>query len=311
MKSIKNLLIYGAGESLGKGLNILLMVILPFLLPVNEYGKLAVVVITEQILMFLLLRGQNNSILRFWNKGNKQREYLYSTISNTLIKRNSYIYSIAFIFVFAYAIIDGDGYPYLIILMSIPFLVLTELKLAVFRVEGKSKKYVVYRITFQTLKFILVITFINFYFNSVLGYCIGVLGAVLIVNYCFKIKLYKSSFYTKKSAITDVVLNYGTPLGLQVAINLFYSAADRYMLLYLSDTETVSIYSFSYTLATTLLFFANIAIVGLIPVFYKIEPANSAFKYLIKIFLSIGVFITLLGILINLYIYPVMISLYD
>ncbi|WP_412971510.1 oligosaccharide flippase family protein [Glaciecola sp. MF2-115] len=304
---------YGLAEAVSKSLNISVLFLLPLLVAVDEFGFIALMIITEQVLVMTLMLGQNTALLRFLPKfSNKNR--VFEAVRKSVIKRTLLIV-VLLIFCLAYFVATlnfKDGVALVLTLCTVPFLINIEITLAKYRAVDQVQSYVFLRLFFQILKIVFVIVLFAYGFSlGSLSYSLGVLIAASISSFLLLAFTEKSKTkFTSNKKVTKLFFIFGLPLGLQVGINIFYTVTDRYLLSYFVGLEDVSIYSFSYSVATTVLFAIQIVIISFISDVYKNSLVVDAFSELNKLFARSLIFVGLLSLIIYLIVFPLILDIY-
>ena len=81
---IKKIITYGGVEAVAKGLNRSLILLLPLLLPVSEFGKVGLLVAAELILPMFSTLGFDRAILRFYHERFKYKNFTETIISSVI-----------------------------------------------------------------------------------------------------------------------------------------------------------------------------------------------------------------------------------
>lgn len=311
---LKVLLSYGVGEGIAKGLNISLILILPLLVEIESYAVIALMIILEQVLLSIFLLGQNTSTLRFYSRFEKYENTFLKSIRQSVDKISFIFVSFTVIGLSAIYLYNpkNDYLVYILTVTSLPLLLRMELFLTYLRVKSNVSQYLAIRIVYQVIKVTLAIFFALNAFEQ-FSYSASVLLSVLFMCVYIHVKSTSALMKSKpKKTLSRSLLCFGLPLALQATLNLAYTVIDRYMLSFLLDKESVSVYSFSYTIATSVLFLANIFVITYLPNVYKeredLQVSVNVLKQMIKRILLAMLTISLV---IYFFIYPLVIQFYD
>ncbi len=310
---LKSLFSYGVGEGIAKGLNISLILILPLIVNIESYSVIALMIILEQVLFSILLLGQNTTTLRFYSRFERYELTFLKSIRIRVAKISSlFVLFCVIILVFLYWYETNSYYLVAILtISSMPFLLQMELFLTYLRAKNRVAQYLKIRISYQLIKFTFAILF-SFNALEEFSYSVSVLiSIILICTYIFSKNNKISRSAKSKNSLSNVLLLFGLPLALQATINIAYSVTDRFMLSLLLDKESVSIYSFSYTIATSVLFLANIFVITYLPNIYKKRESLEVSVNLLKKMISrILIVVFIVSLFLYFLIYPVLIEFY-
>ncbi|HET53694.1 MAG TPA: hypothetical protein ENN33_00580 [Ignavibacteria bacterium] len=289
-RTIKHSVIYSLGNLSSKLVGLILLPLYTEYLTTSEYGMLALLEVTSQVLILLLGLNLSTAMLR-WCSAEKdedrKRSIIFTiSISTVIISAVSLFFLLPFVDFFSVLFFDHARYSnyFTILFFSIAFGILNLLPLSLIRVQEKSSFFVVV----TTLKFT-VILLLNIYFVAYLK--LGVEGVILgqligqilftIVTLPFMIK--------NSSAIFDLVtlkhmISYSFPLVFSSMFAMLLSVGDRYILKILSTLSDVGIYSLGYKVAG----FINVFIIhsfqlGFLPLAFKYAEQSDSKRFFSKI----------------------------
>ncbi|QTH64629.1 oligosaccharide flippase family protein [Psychrosphaera ytuae] len=288
----KKLISFGLGEAIAKGLNILLILILPFFADIEDFALITLLIAAEQFLLSVTLMGNNTVAIRFFSKFKSKQGVFHRTILLGSVRRASLVTIATLLIILSFLNVDGGRDSYLLIALSMPLLVYIEVEVAIYRAKGILKRYILTRVLYSALRFLLTLTFVMTY-SGPASYALSVITAAFIVWLCL---LYFEPSYgaTKRPKKLDYLLaRYSVPLGLQAVIAVTYTIVDRFMLDQFLDKSAVAIYSFSSTLAMAMFFFASVVVTALLPGVYEnsIDIEKSLLKLKKLIFQIIILFV--------------------
>lgn len=285
---------FGSIEAFSKGLNILLIICLASLMPIDNYGVVATLMVLELVLIELFLFGQNTLIFRKYLITAPKRFMEY--IGGILIV----IFSIL-LFLMTGLLVFHDQLP----LTILPFITanhLIILMLAVFaqtfntiyqsylRIREDISNYGKLRIFSQFSRFVVTLAFV-FATPTVEAFLLGLLVANwLSLTFCIILnKLSDARLYFVKSAINTAKLTenlkFGTPLVTHSLVGALYSGIDRLLLGNLLQNEDVAIYHFAATLGAMPFFIIYVFAMVFMPKFYADQEYSARSRESLNLFL--------------------------
>ena len=253
---LKKILSYGGLEAIAKGLNRSLFLILPLILPISIYGKVGIIAAAELLLPMLSMLGFDRVILRFYHE--KENYSLFTSsifCAITLAQLFLFVVFGVLVFFFDFNLIFGlDAFPDLfLLLIDVYLLNLIQIFLNIQRVEDNHKSYFSIRLVFQIVKFVFVIGFFLF-FKDEISYLLGVLSASLIVILMnFKKITGKFNFKFSKTTLKFMILFCWPFVFHSIASNLL-GTVDRFILETYVSLKEIGIYTFVYSIASSLSF---------------------------------------------------------
>ncbi|NGM67223.1 oligosaccharide flippase family protein [Sphingobacterium sp. SGR-19] len=185
---LKRILSYGFIEGVAKGLNKLILLLLPFILGTIDFGKVGLILSIETLLPFITLLGFERVILRFYSQHDEFKNF--DRTINIAINIAHFLVLCFLIIAYIYGVRDIFGlyvFPDLFLLLILVYLQGTNLLvLNKLRVQGLHSKYFGARLFLQIGKFLLV--FLLVYFTeSYIGYLIGGILIAFITNIVFRV----------------------------------------------------------------------------------------------------------------------------
>jgi O-antigen/teichoic acid export membrane protein len=220
--------------------------------------------------------GQNNVIIRLYYNFKNSNKFLNSIFLNWFFLSFVIIILTLTINLTLYYIYHNIIYLLCIIIVSSSIIAtFRELHLMIYRVLHDIKLFLMYRISFQLLKFLLVLL-LAYYSYGIYSYPIGVTIASTmilileikaikrIINFNFLNKLITNQIYLSK-----LLFLFGLPLMLHAINNLLLINSDKFIIYYLIGEEAVGKYSFAYVISSSIVFFMYIIGLVYLPDFYK------------------------------------------
>lgn len=288
--TFRQTMIYSLGNLSSKVIGFILLPLYTGYLSVSEYGILAILEATSQILIGIFGFNLTTSMMR-WCASEKSENIQKQIVSSTLIS----VIVIAILFslstipnsllISELIFSSGKFQNYIVILLlSVSFGIISNVPLEVIRFREKAGFYVFVTIT----KFILIVL-LNIYFlvykkigveGIILSQLIGFIY-VIIASGPFLLKNIKLSFSRK---IIGEMFKFGYPLVFSTSALLVLSLGDRYIIKYFIDEASVGIYSLGHKVASVInVFVLQSFQVGYLPIAYKKMNDSDAPRYFSKV----------------------------
>ncbi|MBL55850.1 MAG: hypothetical protein CMP61_01555 [Flavobacteriales bacterium] len=278
---LKNILKYGGIEAVAKGLNRALILLLPLFLPVSEFGTIGLLVASELIFPMFSMLGFDRAILRFYHEKEKYENFL-ETIISSVIALQVLIFFVLIVFKLI-GVNELFGIPifpnFFILHFNISIINLMQLLLNIQRTSEKHKNYLKLKVVFQILKFIIVIGLALLLKNN-LSYLLGVFFA-LIITVLININEFKSLINFRFNSKTfKFLILFCWPFVFHTIANNLLGNVDRFIFEKYLTLEDVGIYTFGFSVASSLSFAFQGANVYLEPQIYKAKSADDKTKKL-------------------------------
>lgn len=266
---LKKVLSYGMVEAVSKGLNKLLVLLLPFLLSAESYGKIGIIISIEVLLPIITLLGLERAVLRFYgNNDDYKLDDFIPTILNSLKLTHIVFFVICAIMALAGVkhIFGIDLlYDVFLIILLVYFTCYNRIIILTYRVEDKHKEYYRANVLLQLGKFIVCLG-LCLLLNTYIGYIVGSLIVSFIINCIYR--------YRGKSKGVNIdtfkyLFAFSWPFIFHgIAMNLLGNA-DKFIIQTYLSFEDVGQYTFAYSIGS-MIFFAFIGIsIYLEPQIYK------------------------------------------
>ena len=301
----KNSFIYGIGNLSTKLIGLILLPLYTHILPVGEFGMLAMLESTSQVLITIFGLSLYNAFLRwYWEK-----EYEH--------KRNSMFFTVLVFLTFVSALmvvslicgsrilssslLGNSQYYGLIRLMVITagFEILGVLPLTLMRVQERPTLF----ITANILKFVVNLTFTLFFIIGLKRRIEGIYEAQIIGNIVFFLFL---SRYIKKHIelkfefkVLKEMLSFAMPLVLASVAGIFLTFSDRFILKFVNGMDQLGNYQYGYKIANAIkVIVLNSFSFALAPVIYKIIDEKGSRRFYSKIltYMGFGVMIIVMAV---------------
>lgn len=279
---------YSLGEVVAKGLNLLLVFVLPFLLTQEEFGRIALLIATEAIGFVLISGGGGPTFLRLYGR---LKKYPHVFLLSACLGWLSWALPATIVLFTACSVIltksSNDGSEHLLNLalaIHILFLAFRENVFSILRIETNIRLYLALKILAHSAKFLLAITL-----TQLIGAEEGYVWACLISNLIGFATLisYGRQLLNKRHrfnrAIAGKVLQFGAPLllsGLSIATMSF---GDRFLLEWQLGSKEVAIYSLASSVAGANFFLLNMLTLTCLPNLFSFKRfCTESARYLRK-----------------------------
>lgn len=287
--TLKHSAIYGLGSVTTKLIGFVLLPLYTKHITVSEYGILGILEITILILSQVLLFGQPNAYMRFYN----EKEFIEKRKSTLFTQFISLFFVAIILNIIGYFFADklasffSDPTEYTLYFKLcfaiISLRIINTLFLGVLRIKEKSTLYAI-----ASVLRILVILGLNIYFVAFAKIGIrGILYAYVIGNSIMLIVLLPgmiSEMIPKfDSKILRSALIFGFPLIFTSLAGMLLNMGDRYILKFLTDYTEVGLYNLGYKIAGVLnVFLIQSFSLALLPMAYKIYGKKGDKRYYSK-----------------------------
>ena len=267
---IKKIFSYAFVEGFSKGLNKLVVLLLPIFLSNVEFGIVGLIIALELFLPLISLLGFERAVLRFYSYSKTKDKFINTIFTSiTVIHLFLIILGIGFFISGQFEIFGIKIFPDLAVLLAIVYFQGTNLIFFnVLRVNSEHKLYFKYKLAFQLLKLSLVIL-LTLFLNNSLGYLLGALIASFII-YVLLIRnqvKFEFSFFDKK--IFNQILLFSWPFIFHGISGNLLGNVDRFIIKEYFTLEEVSYITFVNTFGSSILFAFIGVSVYLEPMIYK------------------------------------------
>jgi O-antigen/teichoic acid export membrane protein len=267
---LKGILSYGLVEGFSKGLNKLVILLLPLLLTTVSFGKLGIIISLELLVPVVLLLGLERAVLRFQSDKNLSLKLLSTVVMVIgLLHLGALFLLILGHFIGINEFFGLRLFPDIFLVLILTYLQgIILVNLNRIRVESKHKEYFKYRLIFQIVKIIVVIS-LAFLLKNHLAYLIGGIFSSLIILYMimrnnnFKIGL---SF---DKAVFLVLVSYSWPFVFHGLAGNLLGTFDRFVIASNLSLLDVAQYTFAYALGSAVAFSFIGLSVYMEPMIYK------------------------------------------
>lgn len=282
---------YSAAEGLSKALNWLTIALLPLILEPKEYGIVGLIVAIEGILSTITLIGQEKAIFRFHNNGTfKVLNYSFKLVTLFLI---AVLFLLFVGRIFSDTVVGLDIFPeVLVLVVSVLFYNQARLLMSYSRVVEDARLFWRTRVLYQVLKIFGVFgcalmfktgeSYIYGCFLSGLIFCL-IYFKLIMSNY----KPLSSIVVFDKNAI--ILLGFGAPLIFHAMSGNILSYADRFFVNGFLDSKELGVYTFVYSVGSSIFFFYGTVASYFEPLTYRHHSNKENYQHILKLYL---VFVT-------------------
>ncbi len=253
-KSIQQIFSFGTTEGIARGLNWGTMALLPLLLHSSEeYGRIGLIVAIETLIGSILLVGTNRAILRFY-----ATEESPGRLISSILAIWGGLSWLPFVGIF---VLHLAGWETLFDIPLFPHLLILSIIVALFNLNlycvniGQAQRnltiFLRFRLCYTALKFIFVLLMAGLLRNS-LGYVlgIGIAGTVMLV-FILPFMKNRTTAPPDLNAIKRLLI-FGWPFVFHVLSGNILVYFSRFFLQAYNTTKDVGIFTFAFTLGSSL-----------------------------------------------------------
>ncbi len=275
-ETIKHSAIYGLGNISSKLVGFLLLPLYTDYLTTSEYGILAIIEITGQILVSVFSLNIGTAMMRWSSEEkeeSKKKSIIFTSLVATLIIAGLLlIILLPFSAKFSEIFFKTETFTdyFILLFLTSAFGIYNLIPLTIMRLREKSALFA----TLTTLKFAVTLLF-NIYFLAYLKMGIeGILISQLIgqaLLFLFSIPITLKNIVPKfKLSVLKEMINYGVPLVFSTIFALAFTMSDRFIIKIISGEASVGLYSLGHKIASVI----NMLILqsfqlGFLPIAYK------------------------------------------
>lgn len=278
---------YTAAEGLSKALNWLTIALLPLVLSPKEYGVVGLLVAIEGVMSTITLIGQEKAIFRFYDPAKfNVLKYSFQLVTLFLLL---VIAVSGGVFLFKKDLFNIPILPHLILFMvSILFYNQARLLMSYSRITENAAMFWKTRALYQIIK-IAAVFILAYWFKTGVSYIYG----CLIAGFIFFL-IYARLIYTNYQPLTGLVkfdkntmllLGFGIPLIFHAMSGNILSYADRFFVNGFLDSKQLGIYTFVYSLGSSIFFFYGTVASYFEPLTYRHYANKLAYQAILKFYL--------------------------
>lgn len=275
---------YGGGEALAKGLNFLHMLLLPFLFPQVEYGKISLLVAFEALAFGLISGGGSPAVMRLYSRFLSYRSVVLAPIFRGWLRHSV---PMTVIVVFLGFILERyivrEPHTFVEFAVFCIYVFCTAFReniFSVLRVERSLHDYFFLKFASAASRLGLV-AFFSWFSPTSSSFILASAVSIVVVWILAKgvLKNIWSFRYSRREVVSRAVTAIGRPLlfsSLVGVVNLFL---DRFMIEWLVGTEAVALYSFAATIAGSSFLILNVASLVYVPHLYTYRKYSSEARH--------------------------------
>jgi O-antigen/teichoic acid export membrane protein len=282
----KNSIIYGLGNLSSKLIGLVLLPLYTSVLPVGEFGKLAMLETTAQILVAIFGMSLHAAYFRwYWDEEYKQKQ---KSLFFTLLV---FLGAMSLLMVISLTsaasplssmLLDSDHDARLIRLMAITtgFDIMGILPLTLMRLQERPLLFITANVTKFTTNLVLTILFIVGLHHKIEGiYEAQIIGNVIFFVFLSKYIWNHLEFRFEVKALKEMI-SFSFPLMLASIAGFFITMTDRYTLKFMNGLEQLGSYQFGFKVSNAIkIIVVNSLNYAVQPLIYKLmnEPNNKRF----------------------------------
>jgi len=284
---LKNFLSFSGAEGISKGLNWATIALLPLLLIPEEYGLVGLLIAMEGILSNVTLLGQEKAVFKFnsWGK----YSVLHYSIRSVLVVITLLIVMVGVSSLFVDTIFGVHFVPTILALtLAVFFQNFARLLMAYSRIKEDMRLFWRTRLFYQVLKSTLVIG-ICAWSNSGYGYIYAALLAGVTFTIGYRSLLVGSILAKDSWNISrkySIILGFGVPLIFHAMSGNILSYADRFFLERYLDFHALGVYTFVYSIGSSIFFFYGTVSSYFEPLTYRYQADTESYRSVLRFYLT-------------------------
>lgn len=297
--------VYGLGDIISKIAAILILPIFSHYLSPADYGVVAILTVTNSLIIGLTDLGLTNGVFRFfYDEEEKNRGKLISTAQIACATIPFILAIVAMIFAkpISLALLGTDRYAYLVAInfLSIPLNIISTVPLARLRMEERAKLYSTITISKIIVGILLNVVLVVLFSRGVAGLIEGQLITALV--FAVIIGIYSLIFngVSFSRPLFSKMFIFGFPFVLSLTAFWVMDWADRFILQRMTNLSEVGLYNLGYALGMAIMLPVG-AFATAWPPFYmsisKQENAKQIYSLVLTYYsLAIGFMVLLLAV---------------
>lgn len=288
--TIKHSAIYSLGNLSSKLVGFILLPIYFHYLSIEEYGILALLEVTGQILLETLIISIPTAMMRWYSFSKDEAEQksiiFTSLVFIIVIAILSSLLLIPLSEFFSKLILSNSYYSqhFTVLFTYVSFSIVNRLILNIIRVKQRSGFYVFLSFTRFLIILLLNIYFVVYLELGIIGILYGLLlGQVVIIIFSAKL-VWESIAFRFNYSVLKEMLKYGFPLIFSTLSGMILTLGDRYLLKIFLGEAAVGIYSAGYKIASLVNIFINQPFqMGFLPIAFEQAKKENPQRFFSKI----------------------------
>ncbi|HPT20972.1 MAG TPA: oligosaccharide flippase family protein [Bacteroidales bacterium] len=273
-----NTMYYGLGNILNKSLGFILIPIYARVIPIDQYGILAILELIILLLLALLTFGITSGHERFFFLEREKNEYNTFLFNNVLWLFLLSLFSLGIISLFRSQLSvlfwGNSSHSYLILLIAIiTFIEINNIiPFQILQYEGKPVAYITTNFIRLLVSVLATIYFVLIQKLGIEGVLYGRLfGSGLIMLFQFVAVVFPRIMVRFDLSKVKMTMQYGLPLTVSLIGYLIFASSDRYMINWLLDESQTGMYGFGYKISNVIMLIVQSIGIGYLPSMYKEE----------------------------------------
>lgn len=306
-----NTMFYGLGNVLNKSLGFILIPVYARLIPIGQYGVLAILELIIMLLLALLNFGITSGHERFFFLEKEKKEYNKFLYNNVLWLFLFSLVSLATISLFRPGISmlfwGTPDYSYLLFLAGlITFVEINNIiPLQILQYEGKPLNYIITNLIRLVISVLATIYFVVSGKLGIEGILYGRLaGSGLAMVYQFFTIILPRIVVRFDFSKVKMTVRYGLPITVSLIGYLIFASSDRYMINWLLDESQTGMYGFGFKIANIVMLLVQSIGIGYLPTMYQQEKQENNIRFYRKM-LFYYTFIMTYAVLFFLFFYKI------
>jgi O-antigen/teichoic acid export membrane protein len=308
----KNTIYYGLGNVINKSLGFILIPIYSRVIPIEQYGVLAIVELFIMLLLALLNFGITPGHERYFYIEKTKNEYKRFLFNNVLGLFLLSLISLAIITFFRSQLSllfwGTRDYSYCILLgLIITFVEINNLiPFQVLQYDGKPLNYIITNLVRLLMSVMATIYFVLSLKLGIEGILYGrLLGSGLTMLYQLVAVLVPRMIARIDFSKVILTMRYGLPITVSLIGYLIFASSDRYMINWLLDERQTGMYGFGYKIANIVMLLVQSIGIGYLPLMYQQEKEADNMRFYRKM-LFYYTFIMSYAVLFFLFFYKIL-----
>ena len=248
-RELKSIIGFSIGPILSSAIGFLTTPIVTFFIAPEEYAKLNIYLLFQNILSVSIYLALDQSFVRFYNdredKKKLWRQAIFIPLIISIILAVIVLFNYRFFSDYLFEIKD-NYIPIILFCISIPLIVLERFILLWIRMQENAIKYstfnILLKVSVLVVTVLLMLLYEKTYISAIYGYVIGqiIVDILLVVSNTELLRWHK---HTYNSVDVSELVKYAIPLAPVAFISLMLNSTDRIMLNEIGTLTDVGLYS--------------------------------------------------------------------
>ncbi len=308
----RNTIYYGVGNILNKSLGFILIPIYSRLIPIDQYGVLAILELLILLFLAILNFGITSGHERYFFLEKEKREYNKFLFNNVLGLFLFSLISLGVISLFrpqlSMLLWGTRDYSYLILLVVIiTFVEINNIiPLQILQYDGKPLNYIVTNLVRLIISVLATIYFVVAMKLGIEGILYGrLVGSGLTMLFQLFAVIAPKILVRIDFSKVIMTMHYGLPMTISLIGYLIFASSDRYMINWLLDERQTGMYGFGYKISNIVMLLVQSIGIGYLPSMYQQEKKSDNIRFYRKM-LFYYTFVMSYAILFFLFFYKIL-----